>query len=650
MTSPTAREPIGSEIVFDLPSVSSPALSPDGETVAYVRAQVSRETMTGEAHIRAVAFTGGNDRRLTAGPRDSSPAWSPDGSQLAFLRAADAKAPRQLWLLPMSGGEAQRLTDLPYQVESCAWLPDGSGLIAVADVDPERLIEDDGAPRTTVLHEVYYRGDTLGYRVGAWHHLFSIDASNGAATQLTSGPYNNAHPVISPDGRWIAFATDRSVERDRRRPFGSELCVIPARGGVIERLTPGAQSAGRPAWSPDGRELAVAITEVAEPQQAYLTRIHRYSGRRTRLTDGGLTPQSGFFPLASPPPISWSESGITFAADACGRSGVWRVSPDGNGEAEVIRAEAELLNGVDLSADGSRIAAIVTDPGQPGELVTQTAGAAATSLTSVSAEYLAAHEPGAVEWFTIVREGVPIPCGLMFPPGFDASQQYPLVLEIHGGPHGWFGEGFTALHQIIAGAGFLVLFVNPRGSSTFGSDFTHAVIGDWGGEDSLDLLAALDHVCARPYVDAKRLGVHGYSYGGFMTSWLIGHTDRFKAAVAGAPVINLESMYGTSDIGASWGRYQWSGRPDEAREWYRERSPITYAANVTARVLLLHGDADHRVPITQSEEYFVALRDRGKPVEFVRFPGGSHLMLRVAHPKLRQEYYDRLTTWLARYV
>ena len=249
-----------------------------------------------------------------------------------------------------------------------------------------------------------------------------------------------------------------------------------------------------------------------------------------------------------------------------------------------------------------------------------------------------------------MREGVPIPCGLMFPPGFDASQRYPLVLEIHGGPHGWFGEGFTALHQIIAGAGFLVLFVNPRGSSTFGSDFTHAVIGDWGGEDSLDLLAALDHVCARPYVDAERLGVHGYSYGGFMTSWLIGHTDRFKAAVAGAPVINLESMYGTSDIGPSWGRYQWSGRPDEARERYRERSPITYAANVTARVLLLHGDADHRVPITQSEEYFVALRDRGKPVEFVRFPGGSHLMLRVAHPKLRQEYYDRLTAWLTRYV
>ena len=292
----------------------------------------------------------------------------------------------------------------------------------------------------------------------------------------------------------------------------------------------------------------------------------------------------------------------------------------------------------------------MTDPGRPGELVTQTAGAAATSLTSVSADYLEAHEPGAVEWFTIVREGVPIPCGLMFPPGFDPSQRYPLVLEIHGGPHGWFGEGFTALHQIIAGAGFLVLFVNPRGSSTFGSDFTHAVIGDWGGEDSLDLLAALDQVCARPYVNAERLGVHGYSYGGYMTTWLDRPhrplQSRGRGRARDQSGVDLRHVRHRGVMGPLSVE-----RPPRRGPRVVSRTFADHLrANVTARVLLLHGDADHRVPITQSEEYFVALRDRNKPVEFVRFPGGSHLMLRVAHPNLRQEYYNRLTTWFSHYV
>ncbi len=653
MTNSAARKPIDSEIVFDLPAVGSPAISPDGASVAYVASQVSRETMSSESQIRAAAFDGSGDRRLTAGPRDSAPVWSPDGAQLAFLRAADAEAPRQIWLLPLGGGEARRLTDLPDQVESCTWLPDGSGLIAVVDVDPERRIEDDDAPRTRVLRNIYYRGDTLGYRVDAYHHLFRIDAESGAAEQLTQGAYNHAHPVVSPDGRWIAFASDRSPQRQQRRPFGSELCLMPADGGEIERLTPGVLSAGRPAWSPDGQSLAAALTSVDERHQAYLYRIDRRSGRRTRLTDGDLTPQSGFFPLAAPPPIRWTEAGISFAADACGRSGVWRVSADGAGEAEAIRAEPELINGIDISADGERIAAIAARPDQPGELAAQSAAAGAERslpLSSVSADYLAAHQPGAAEWFTIVRGGLPIPCGLIFPPGFDPARQYPLVLEIHGGPHGFFAEGFNTLHQIIAGAGYLVLFVNPRGSSTFGPEFTRAVVEDWGGEDSLDLLAALDAVCERPYVDAERLGVHGYSYGGYMTSWLIGQTNRFRAAVVGAPVINLESMYGTSDIGPSWGRFQWRGRPADARQWYRERSPISYVEQVETPVLLMHGEADYRCPISQSEEYFAALRDRGKHAKFVRFPDCSHLMLRTAHPKLQQEYYDRLVGWMDRHM
>jgi dipeptidyl aminopeptidase/acylaminoacyl peptidase len=542
------------------------------------------------------------------------------------------------------------LTDLPHSVSGFDWLPDSSAIVATVDIDPHRGQRD--GSKTTVVRDTYYRGDALGYREDAWHQLFRIDAESGDAVQLTSGTYNHAHPVVSPDGRWVAFTADRNVDREKRRPFGSELCIMSTQGvggGPVERLTPGVMSAGKPCWSPDGSALAVSVTDMSQRHQAYLERIERYSGKRTRLTDDTVNPQTGFFPIAGPPTMVWHEDEITFAGDASGRSGVYRVKSDGSEPVESVRSNAELINGFDVSADGSAIAIVSTTPDAPGEVITIGAASQA-ALTSASADFVQSHELGDVEFFTIERDGWQIPCGLMYPPSFDPEQSYPLVMEIHGGPNGFFGEGFNVLHQIIAGAGYLVLFVNPRGSSTYGAKFTDAVTVDWGGEDSLDLLHALDVVCERPYVDANRLGVHGYSYGGYMTTWLIGHVNRFKAAIAGAPVVNLWSMWGVSDIGPSWGSYQWGDVPDDNFDWYRERSPITYVQNVQCPVLILHGEHDWRVPISQGEEYFAGLRYRGKQAEMVRFPGCSHLMMRVGEPALVKEYYERMVAWLQRYV
>ena len=659
------KTPIGPEIAFELGGVGAPAISPDGFVVAYVRGQVQEGKRV--SWIECAPFEGGESRRLTSGDSDSGPVWAPDGSVLAFLRpsSAEAGAPRQIWLLPTDGGEARRLTNLDHSVAGFDWLPDGSGMIAVVDIDPHRGQRD--GSKTTVVRETYYRGDVLGYREDAWHQLFRVDASTGCALQLTTGAYNHAHPVVSPDGRWVAFTADRNVDRERRRPFGSELCVTStqgvAGGGHVERLTPGVMSAGRACWSPDGSALAVSVTDMSQRHQAYLERVERYSGQRTRLTDDSLNPQSGFFPISGPPKMVWTDEGVTFAADVRGRSGVYRVSSEGLGEAEAIRAEAELINGFDVSADGGSMAVVSTTPDAPGEVVSVQTGSPPlpsasppkegrkeSRLTNAATDFVESREIGAVEFFTVERDGWEIPCGLMYPPGFDPDQSYPLVMEIHGGPNGFFGEGFNALHQVIAGAGYLVLFVNPRGSSTYGADFTDAVTVDWGGEDSLDLLEALDAVCERPYVDPNRLGVHGYSYGGYMTTWLIGHVNRFKAAIAGAPVVNLWSMWGVSDIGPSWGSYQWGDVPDDNFDWYRERSPITYVDNVRCPVLILHGESDWRVPISQGEEYFAGLRYRGKPAEMVRFPGCSHSMFRVGDPAMVKEYYERMIAWFDRYV
>ncbi len=646
------KTPIGPEIVIELGGVSSPAISPDGAVVAYVRGQVTDGKRT--SWIECAPFEGGASRRLTAGPADSSPSFSPDGSLLALLRpgSAEAGSPRQIWLLPTDGGEAQRLTDLPHAVAAFDWLPDGSGMIASVDIDPHRGAR--GGSKTTVVRDTYYRGDALGYREDAWHQLFRIDAVTGHTVQLTYGTFNHAHPVVSPEGHWVAFTADRNVDREKRRPFGSELCVMSTHGvggGHVERLTPGVMSAGRPCWSPDGTALAVSVTDKSQRHQAYLERVERYSGKRARLTDDSVNPQTGFFPIAAPPTMIWQNDAITFAGDAQGRSGVFRVAADGSDAVESIRAEHELVGGFDVSADGRSIAIVSTTPDAPGEIMTIGDDTQAI-LTTASEDFVESRELGQVEFFTVERDGWTIPCGLMFPPGFDPEQSYPMIMEIHGGPNGFFGEGFNVLHQVIAGAGYLVLFVNPRGSSTFGAEFTDAVTVDWGGEDSLDLLAALEVVCERPYVDANRVGLHGYSYGGYMTTWLIGHDEsrRFKAAVAGAPVVNLWSMWGVSDIGPSWGSYQWGDVPDDNFDWYRERSPITYVGNVQCPVLILHGESDWRVPISQGEEYFAGLRYRGKRAEMVRFPGCSHLMFRVGDPGLVKEYYERMIGWFDRYV
>ena len=275
-------------------------------------------------------------------------------------------------------------------------------------------------------------------------------------------------------------------------------------------------------------------------------------------------------------------------------------------------------------------------------------------ISAHNEKYLDEHAPASLEKFTVEREGLAVECRLWLPPNFDTSASYPLILDIHGGPNGAFYDSFVPVQQVLATSGYLVLAVNPRGSSTYGDDFMMAVVDDWGGEDYLDLMAAVDAVLERPYADRDRLGVHGYSYGGYMSSWILGHPDRdrtarFGAAVVGAPCINLLSMYGTSDIGVSFGEVHWGGSVMDSEKLLKH-SPITYAANVTAPVLLLHGESDHRCPIGQSEEYFVALKRQGKEVELVRFPGCYHSFPRTGHAKMREEYLARTLAWFEKHL
>jgi dipeptidyl aminopeptidase/acylaminoacyl peptidase len=336
--------------------------------------------------------------------------------------------------------------------------------------------------------------------------------------------------------------------------------------------------------------------------------------------------------------------------DARGESYLYEL-PVAVGSPRPFAGGAMQATSLSLDAEARRAIVAATPPDAPAALYL--ANMSEGSLRRVADEnhdYFAEHPPAALEKFTFRRQGLDIECRLWLPPTFDPHQRYPLVLDIHGGPNSAFYDAFNLTQQVLATAGYLVLAVNPRGSSTYGNAFTMAVLGDWGGEDYHDLMAAVDVVVSRPYVDAARLGVHGYSYGGFMTGWIIGHTQRFKAAVVGAPCIDLPSMYGTSDIGVSFGELQWNGSRWESMALAVERSPLTYAPAVETPVLLMHGEADLRCPIEQAEQYFVALKRHGKQVEFVRFPDCSHLFLRVGHPKMREEYLRRTLEWFQQHL
>ena len=639
--------PFSSDFVLDLPAPGSPSIRPGDGAVAFVVTETNRETLATESHLELVPFRGGEAQRLTAGPRDSAPRWSPDGSRLAFLRREEASAPPQVWLLPAGGGEATPLSTLRGGVAELGWAPDGATLFCTSDVDPDAGASD--PPRGREVRELYYRGDTIGWRGRTQRHVFAVDASSGRARQLTRGDYQHRALAASPDGESLAFASDRSRRRHERAPWGAELCVMPAGGGRVRRLARDLVALGGIAWRPGGTQIAFVGASEDNLWQSFVYLVEVADGSYRRLTGDRIGPQTGFFPIIASPPLVWRGGRVLFAADSQGSSGIYSVTPAGR--VRPVRARREALGGLDATADGRRLAFVASTASSAPQVRTlDVESGRSHEVSSVGAHYLEAHPPGHVERFRVRRGGESIEARLAHPPGFDPRRRYPLVLEIHGGPNSFHGDGFSTLHQVLAGAGFLVLAVNPRGSTGYGGAFTAEVFEDWGGEDYRDLMAALDSACGRPYVDEERLGVHGYSYGGYMSSWIVGHSDRFRAAVVGAPVTNLVSMYGQTDIAVSFGERHWGGLPQDNLAHYLERSPLTYADRVETPVLLLHGEDDIRVPISQSEELFMALKRRGKTVEFVRFPGCSHLFLRVGHPALRKEYYDRAVAWLQRWL
>ncbi len=641
--------------------VGEPAMSPDGRHVAV---SVTSADLGDDGYIAAIWLVptdadAGEPRQLTAGSkRDTVPVWSPDGSRLLFVSNRDTEA-GNLWVIPATAGEARRVTELENGAGSAVWAPDGRRVVFVSSVTPE---DNNPESDAKLIRDVRYKFDGKGFLGGKHDHLFVVDVDGDKLPeQVTDGPYDHHSPVWSPAGREIAFAANRNPNWELERT--SDIWTIVP-GAAPKRITEGAGQYGRPSFSPDGRWIAFTGTDdmVLEAPDDDLWVVPAGGGQPRVLTAGydrsianGAIGDTAAFAGHAP---AWAADGrsILIIVGRDGEAHVQRVTvPEtGPGVVSPVTGGHRQVGAFALDpavADGSRLAIAVHDPVTPSEIHLVDAGKDEVVLTRFNEALLRELALSLPEELAVEHAGVRIQSWVMRPGGAAGAAvgvKIPAVLEIHGGPHAMYGWGYFHEFQVLVSRGYAVIFANPQGSTGYGQTHTEALRGAWGEVDHPQQMAVVDAAIAYANLDPRRLGVAGGSYGGFMTNWVIGHTDRFRAAVTQRTISNMYSMYGTDDIAVISMFHEIGGAPWDSPEMtrrYMELSPITYVRDITTPLLILHAEEDYRCPMEQAEQLYLALKQLGREVEFVRFPDESHGLTRGGKPKHRIEHMTRLVGW-----
>jgi dipeptidyl aminopeptidase/acylaminoacyl peptidase len=635
------------EDLYRLTFAEDAQISPDGRRVAAVTKQMDRESDGYRSTIWLVDAVSGEQIPFTSGPReDAHPRWSPDGRWLAFLSNREGEK-KQVWLILTTGGEARRITDQPEGVQDFVWSPDSTRLACVARV-PAPSRENGRRAKTRFITELKYQANGEGFVYDRRLHLFIVELDGGEIRQLTDGDADDQQPSWSPDGSTIAFAAARHTGHDFDTV--SDIYLVSAAGGAPRRLTAGNGTCAAPAFSPDGGSIA------------YLGHLDPHPGGSRNLSvwridvDGGkaidLTHTIDRSAVEDMPPV-WSPDGRTLAFGVLdgGAVGLRAVPTDG-GEVRTLVAGRRVLSSWSFSAERTRVAFTASTPTQPPELfLCELAGRLGSAtrecqLTSDNDAFAGEVQLSEPEPFTFEGvDGLQVAGWVMRPAG--GGDLCPTLLNIHGGPHASYGWNFFDEFQVQAGAGYAVVYLNPRGSQGYGESFARAVCGDWGGNDYDDVMSGLDAALERfPFLDPSRLGVLGGSYGGFMTSWIVGHTDRFQAAISERAVNAPVSLYGTSDIGFWFEQFEIASNPLADRDRYWERSPLTYADHIQTPLLIMHSENDLRCPIEQAEQLYVAVKlQRRADVVFVRFPEESHELTRSGKPSRRVERFQIVLDW-----
>lgn len=641
-------------------------VSPDGAGVAYVVRRGVLEENRYRSAIYLVSTDGGEPRQMTAGEaKDSAPRWSPDGRVLAFV--SDRSGVPQVYLLSMDGGEARQLTTLGRGASSPSFSPDGSRLAFLSSegygIDDETRSKPGGFIRRVTRLD--YRFNEADYIDGRFNQVWVMDVAGGEPRQLTAGDTSVGAFAWSPDGETIAFTANRIDQANAT--FRSQLYVIPtsAAGNVGDadhalRISAGSEVAVGPAWSPDGERIAFIGRRpgaraganndiyVVAPEGEELQAITAAWDRSPATAS-----YSDIWSPRDSTPLSWSADGksVTFTASDTGQVGLYRAGIDG--EVALVAGGERSIANVSWSADGTRLAFVAGSFTNPCDVFTCRAdGSDERRLTRVNAELLdgvAIQTPEHMP-FESFDGAYQIDAWLLRPVGGAAGNAAPLVQLIHGGPHSIFGHTFFFDMQLWASQGWNVLFVNPRATQGYGEAFATGAIADWGGVDWREQEQALDLTIERGGVDPERLAVTGLSYGGFMTNWIVGHSDRYKVAISENGICNLVSFFTTSDIGWYWLEHEMEKTVWDNLDWYMEHSPIAYIEQMRTPMLLLQAESDYRCPIEQGEQLFTALLARGVPTEMVRFPGENHAQLSNGKPETRLQRRVVTLEWLRRYL